>query len=67
MSIKMGVFAYCKCYRAFMKFREATGLHRVWEASRYTEFLDIERHSHGPVGVEGTSRKGVIVGNVLRK
>lgn len=45
MSIKMGVFAYgySKCYKAFMKFRVATGKYQ-----RYLELPDIERHSHGP-------------------
>ena len=40
MSIKMGVFAYgySKCYKAFMKFRVATGKYQ-----RYLELPDIER------------------------
>lgn len=47
----MGVFAYgyCKCYKTFMKFREATGLRRAsGKYQRSLGFPDIEKHSHGP-------------------
>lgn len=53
LSIKMGVFlyGYCKCYKAFMKFREATELHIAsGKYQRHLEFPDIERYSHGPQG-----------------